>query len=178
MDASEIDRLVAQYNRNLPEDSEVEARLSKSISGNRLVTLKELKEIIEWKFQGDGQKLPRLRRLLKHANEDHIRELSGTALSRESALSDLARAKILDQLPTVGPKVASVILTFWDPQRFGVYDFHVWDALSAEHLVTGEHEETNEEYVEKYLPVLRKQASKFGRSVREVEKAYYWKDAG
>src|SRR2546428_11464 len=112
MDANEVDRLVVEYNRTLPKDYEIENRLSLSLKRNQFVTLKQLREIIEWKFEGDGQKLPRLRRLLRNANDEEIKELSSTALSRLSGLSDLARAMILDQLPTVGPQVASVMLRF------------------------------------------------------------------
>lgn len=85
--------------------------------------------------------------------------------------------RILDELPAVGPKVASVILTLWDHEHYGVYDFHAWRSLAAEGLVRSEHEETSEEYTTEYLPVLRRLASGFGLPVRDVEKAYYWKDA-
>ncbi len=176
-DAKQIRGLCDEYNAALPEDVEIEERLSASVQAKGFLTKEELCQLVEWKFAGDGLKLPRLRRTVLAAQGDEIRELSRSGLSQDTKLSELTRVRILDGLPAVGPKVASVILTFRDPARYGVFDFHAWKTLASEGLVKRKHDGSNEEYVNEYLPALRKIATKFGLSVRDVEKAYYWKDA-
>ena|SRR2546426_10851504 len=89
--------LVEDYNRKLPKDNKLEKRLTASIQTKNFVTLAELREIVEWKFDGDGQKLPRLLRLLDKADDGEVKELSSTALSKATQLSDLARVRILDE---------------------------------------------------------------------------------
>ena len=177
MDRDEIRRWSKAYDANLPGDARTEKRLSVSIQKKGYVTKKELSDIMRWKFAGDNQKLPRQLRAVAKTEGKQILELTTTALAGGASVSEIGRVGILDGLPGVGPKVASVIVTLWDPKMYGVYDFHCWKALAEEGLVKSEHEETAEEYIGEYLPALREVAAREGMSVREVEKAYYWKHA-
>jgi hypothetical protein len=176
METEEIRRWCERYNQELPKDVEEEARIAESIQRKGHLSREDLISIMEWKFARMGHVLPKQVKRATTADENLIRELSRTALAGEPSLSSVSRVKILQGIPGVGPAVASVILAFWAPKSHGVYDFHAWNALALEGLVKEEREETAEEFIEEYLPALQKIARKSGMSVRDVEKAYFWKD--
>ena len=68
----------------------------------------------------------------------------------------------------VSPVLASVILAFFDPKQYGVFDVNVWRALLG-------NEPTNlfstQNYL-KFLLALRKTAAKHNLEARTVEKAF------
>jgi len=79
---------------------------------------------------------------------------------------------LLDEIPSVGPAVASVILTFYDPQNYGILDIHVWEELfdgKSKNFCT----------IPNYLYLLEKLreiAKTHNLPVRTVEKALFKKN--
>jgi hypothetical protein len=71
----------------------------------------------------------------------------------------------------VSPVIASIILAFFDPKQYGVFDVQVWRALLG-------NEPPNlfapQNYL-KLLAALRKTASKNNLDARAVEKAFFKK---
>jgi len=68
----------------------------------------------------------------------------------------------------VGVRVASAILTFYDPDKFGVIDRFAWKALYG----MDKDDFALEDYV-KYLTEIRKMAAKYHTRTREVDLALW-----
>ena len=75
-------------------------------------------------------------------------------------------------LQGVSPVLASVILTFFDPKQYGVFDLHVWKALLG-------NEPPNLFSTSNYLKLLeaiQKTAKKQNLDARTIEKAFFKKN--
>lgn len=88
-------------------------------------------------------------------------ELSGKDNVEESI-------KKLTELYGVGTRVASAILTFYDPERFGALDVNAWKALYSEERRVFE----PKDYV-RYLKDIRELARRCGLTPRKVDLALY-----
>ena len=79
---------------------------------------------------------------------------------------DACRMNCLMMLEGVSPVLASVVLAFFDPKRYGVFDVYAWRALLGNEVpnlfATGN-------YL-KLLLALRKTAAKHNLEVRTIEK--------
>ena len=85
--------------------------------------------------------------------------------------SDFQRVELLKSLYGLGHTLASTILTFYDPKRYGVFDIHIWREL----FLT---KHTNLFAIPDYLILLgelRDIASQQNFNVRDVEKALFKK---
>lgn len=126
-----MDRLLRQFH---PRDIELERGLARKIRRHGYLTKADLKAAIEWKFHGDALRLNRGLRLANRNPPDRVRKATNVAF-RDSK-EDLDRVKALSRstggLHGVGGAVASVLLTFYDRDRFGVFDFHAWNELHRE----------------------------------------------
>ena len=72
----------------------------------------------------------------------------------------------------IGISTASVILTFYDPKNYGVFDIHVWRELFGK-------EPKNFSKIDNYLKLLenlRKLSKKYWLDVRKIEKALFQKN--
>jgi hypothetical protein len=133
------------------------------------LTKGDLEEIIGWKFQGRllGRRKINLVRL-RGVEEGVIRKV--TALAFEMP-TDKLKLKLLTGIDGVGISVASVILTFYDPDNYGVLDFHVWHGLYG-----SDKKVFTEQECLKYFRDLRTWAREVGLPCRDVEKAIFKKD--
>ena len=175
MDKEALLRWIAAFNRDNATANSDERRYGKAFRERGYLTKTDLQFLIEWK-QGDTA--PYLAGNLRHLEsfdakniEDVTRRCFG-----ERLLSDYELVgKLTDGLQGSGAglKTVTAILAFWNPKLFGVYDFHAWAGLQADGLVKGDHKETIAEYVDEFLPALRKKASEVDLDVREVEKGYF-----
>jgi len=93
-----------------------------------------------------------------------------TALAFEMP-TDKLKLKLLTSIDGVGASVASVILSFYAPDNYGVLDFHVWHGLckSDKKIFT-------EQECLKYFRDLRTRAREVGLPCRDVEKTIFKKD--
>lgn len=147
-------------------------KLRKKFRKNKFVTKEDLRKIIKWKFQGP----------LKGRGEYKVRELeiedklTIQTLTKQALKTNKERDKIklLTQIRQVGPAIASVILTFYDPQNYGVFDIHIWRELYGEE--PKDLFNKNKDYYLRVLNDLRKIAKKHNLSVRIVEKALFEKN--
>ncbi len=83
------------------------------------------------------------------------------------------RLKELDELPGIGPAMVSVILTFYDPSKYGVLDIHVWRELFGPEpsgLFQGSR------CLMLFLQDLRSIAARHSMRARTVEKALFQKN--
>lgn len=168
---------ILMWNKNYDQEEDLyttglEEKLRKKFQKNKFVIKDDLREILRWKFQGQlkGRGEYKVKKLEK---EDalKIRKLSEQALKIHD---DRERIKLLAQIREVGPAIASVILTFYDPQNYGVFDIHVWRELFGEE--PKDLFNKNKDYYLRVLNELRKLAKKHNLSARMIEKALFEKN--
>ena len=94
------------------------------------MTKEDLIKIHKWKFQGTlvGRQ-KRMLNLIKDFPSQTIEELSKEAFNLNDENEKL---KLLSKIPSVGNSLSSVILTFYDPQNYGILDIHSWRELFGE----------------------------------------------
>ena len=147
----------------------IEEKLRAKFKEKRHFTKGDIEEIIRWKFQG---------RLLgrQRINLARVQRVEEWVITKVTTLAfemptDKLKLKLLVAIDGVGISVASVILTFYDPDNYGVLDFHVWHGLynSDKKMFT-------DQECLKYFGDLRSWAREVGLPCRDVEKAIFKKD--
>ena len=86
----------------------------------------QLSSIIEWRYGDQKYYFSRVSRILESVDDQEIREVTRTALALSS---DYYKMTLLCAIPGVGPVLASIILAFYDPHEYGVFDREVWNQL-------------------------------------------------
>jgi hypothetical protein len=172
MDKNELLRFVQKYKEDQgQDDAEEERKLGERFRSNRCVTKSDLKRVIAWKFQG---RLLGRRNLvlgfLKTTNDEYIRDVSELAFKYEK---DEDRLKLLQTINGVGPSLSSVILSFYDPQRYGILDIHAWRGLFGADVKLNS---SQRKQVLRFFTRLREISAETGLPCRDIEKAYFLKD--
>ncbi len=172
MDKDEILRWNQKYDKENPWWNEKENELGDKFRKTKTLTKTDLRQCVEWKF---NKLVGRKKRVLKFIenNDDEVIRKVGTQVFNLTPRDDIIRIRQLDALQGVGPAMASVILTFYDPKNYGVHDIHVWREFfgpEPSHIFTG-----TSCYL-KLLAELRRIANRFNLPVRTVEKAYFLKN--
>lgn len=151
---------------------EKEKSIGARLRQNNELTKADLIEIMKWKFEGDARRTTRELNLVADVDEQVLRNVSSVVFSLTMS-QETYRIKLLDALDHgIGVAVASTILTFFDPDNYGVFDFHVWQEMFGEKL-NGRYTTSN---YGKLLSKLRQVAEEFNLKVRTVEKAFFKKD--
>jgi hypothetical protein len=148
--------------------------------GNKLRSIRELDKndlisIFEWKFQGRllGRR-NRLLKLVKNVDDSTIKKIINTALNMDD---DKSRIKKLMEISGVGVALASVVLTFHDPKKYGVFDIHVYDEVFCTDSKTRPKDLfSNLNYYIEFLRRLRGISNEYCIDVRVVEKALFKKN--
>ncbi len=83
------------------------------------------------------------------------------------------RIRTLFRLKGVKNAVASVILTFYDPKNYGVFDIHAWRELFGKE---SEGFSSNAKLLLEFLEELRRMSRETRLDVRVVEKAVFKKN--
>ena len=152
-------------------NTDLEQELGDKLRRTKELTKDELSQIVGWKFQGRLQSRRNLilKRILV-VEDAFIRKVSNESFNEQD---DRIRIKKLvgrhGGIAGVGLALASVILTFYDPRNFGVYDIHVWREMFGKEpgdLFS------NLENLVKFLERLREEARTMELNTRVVEKAY------
>ncbi len=157
-----------RYNRIVDrKDREVERVLGRKFRQKGEVTLRDLKQLTKWKFEGVGG---RVGLMLSYVAKNKREDVLGITRRALRSQDDHERVETLMELHGVGPAMASVILTFYAPGEYGVMDIHVWRQLFPRTEITF----TTKSYI-KLLKKLRKYKQKYGLRARTVEQALYAK---
>lgn len=167
---SEILEWSHKYDEEHPWWTEKELELGKKLREQGELTKDDLFEIIEWKFKTTPRRLKKnLVRAIE--NEDYVvRDISRSVLKLPKKF-DFDKIMRLSRIKGVGAATASVILTFYDPQNYGVFDMHVWKELYGDHSMPL----YNAKDCLLCLSELRQLANKYSLDVRVVEKALFKK---
>jgi len=170
MEREEILEWVDKHDRKnfwwIQQEREIGDRLRET----KKLSKDDLNKIIEWKFESNPLvKTVQLNRM-KKVNEQHLEKVSNEVFNLD-VNQDMKRITLLCGFNGIGSAVASVILTFYDPENYCVVDFHVYQEVFGfrpKYL-------TPEKYI-RLLGKLREEARKYSLNVRDMEKAYFMKN--
>ncbi|MDD2287439.1 MAG: hypothetical protein PHY55_01255 [Bacteroidales bacterium] len=149
-----------------------EERLGEKFRQNSFIEKRDLVEVLKWKFQGrlKGRQI-RLERLVDEMDEDYIKDVSALAFKSKD---DQLKLKLLSTIDGIGLSVATVILSFYDPQNYGIIDIHSWRGLFNEKEPNDIF--TNTKKVILFFDSLRYLSKEYNLSCRDIEKAYFVAD--
>ena len=157
----------SEYASWIQKEKEIGDRLRVS----KELTIADLIEIIKWKFEGLEGRKTRILNYVENIDEQILKLVSKLVFNLNTR-QDIYKTKLLCTFDGIGPAIASTILTFFDPENYGVFDIHVWREIFGRekgNLFTAEN------YL-KLLSKLREIADRYNLKVRTVEKAYFKKN--
>lgn len=176
MDKNKLLYWLDRYNKE--EDrysSDLEKKLGYKVRINKKLTKEDLRKIIEWKFR--GRLIGRRARTLNLIEETEDSEIQAIITRALDCNTDEVRLKKLMDIGGIGIALASVILTFYNPNEYCVFDIHVYDELFHTNSKTRPKDLfSNINYYLQILEKVRHLAKENGLSVREVEKALFKKN--
>lgn len=176
MNKNEILIWEAKYNKeedlyNTGLEEELRAKFQK----NKFVTKDDLKKIVNWKFQDHLKgRREKILNFLAQQEDEIIQNSSRDAFNADD---DTLRLRSLTKIKGVGVSLSSVILSFYDPERYGIFDIHAWRELYD--IERGKEPSdlfTNHKYTLEFFTKLRKIAEETGLTCRVVEKALFKKN--
>jgi hypothetical protein len=135
-----------------------------------IMTKADLSAVVEWKFNDELEKKPHALELVQRNSDEAVERISSQVFSVPNA-DDMYRMNCLLTLEGVNPVLASVILTFFDPVNYCIFDPRVWKGLLGNPpsgLLTSMNYCT-------LLFAIRKTAAKHNLDVRVIDKALYRK---
>jgi hypothetical protein len=166
VDKRDFLRWSVKYDKDQGWLGQVERELGARFRKERVMSRTDLVRVVEWEFSGNEAKIRRVLELVARNAEATVVRVSSQAFNLPPD-DDACRMNCLTMLEGVSPVLASVILSFFDPKRFGVFDVYAWRA-SLGNEVPNLYSTVN--YL-RLLAALRKTAAKHGLDVRTVEKA-------
>jgi hypothetical protein len=150
-----------------PADLQTENDVGSRLRKTRELSKTDLVRMVSWKFESlPGRKGLVLSRV-SSVGEQEISEAFCRGLDADC---EKTRISELLRLPGIGPAMASVILTFYDPKEYAVLDIHVWRELfgkEPQNLFQGP------KCLLKFLQKVRVIAEMHGLDTRTVEKALF-----
>ena len=153
MGCSDIIKLRNEHDKECKSEIELEKKIGNQLRATKTLTKSQLGKIIFWKFDRDGRIRANELRLIESINDELLQEKS-TCVFNLGTDHDSERVELLRSFPGIGVAVASVILSFYDPENYCVFDFHIYQEFFGMRP-----DYTTDEYV-KLLEVLRKEAKK------------------
>jgi hypothetical protein len=168
VDKAEFLRWSRKYEKNHSLQFQKEQELGARFRRNKAFTREDLLQIVDWKFGDNEQKRSRTAEAVAKNDEAIVTRISSQVFN-VTETEDAFRMNSLTMLGGVSPILASVILAFFDPKQYGVFDVQVWRELLG-------NEPPNlfstQNYL-KFLASLRKTAIKNNLDARTVEKALF-----
>lgn len=145
------------------EDLQFEQKTGLLLREANEVTKEQLLDLIKWRYGDQKHYFKRIMKLLDSVQDHEIREVTRVA---NSLSLDLYKMTLLCALPGVGPALASILLTLFNPEKYGFFERGVWDQIFPEETVN-----TSISGYLRYLNSLRKISKEHGVPVRVVEQA-------
>lgn len=171
VDKKEILKWSKKYDKDQGWWVQKENELGNKFRKAKFLTSNDLAQIVEWKFKDTSEeKKKRVLEAVAKNDETMVARISSQVFNI-TATEDAYRMNSLTMLNGISPVLASIILSFFDPKQYGVFDVHVWRGLLG-------NEPPNLFTVQNYLKLLtaiRKTANKNNLDARILEKAFYQK---
>ncbi len=164
MDADEICEWARLYEESYDTVlHEIEQTLHVALQEQRYITQDQLRDVVTWKLDNQaGRRSGNIERV-NQVPDEYVRRVSEAALLVEDPEVQL---KTLSSIPGIGYATATVVLTFYDPERYAVGDRYMVD------LFFGEDRQMRVTDYPKLLSELHGR-NPGGFDLRTVEKAYY-----
>ncbi len=167
----EIVKWSSEYDRKADLwDQKIELEVGSRLRRTESLSKADLRTMVRWKFH----RLPGRRGIVLRRLSNVPKSNIETTFVRAMTTPDEGlRLKELDELPGIGPAMVSVILTFYDPSKYGVLDIHVWRELFGPEpsgLFQGSR------CLMLFLQDLRSIAARHSMRARTVEKALFQKN--
>lgn len=159
-----------KYDKAFGWQAQRERELGAKFRKNKSLTVKDLASIVEWKLKNEPEKLTRAQELVARNDEEKVTRITSQSLSLPNA-DDTYRINCLTTLEGISPVLASIILAFFDPHNYGIFDSSVWKPLLG-NVPPGLY--TPQNYI-RLLAALRKTANKHNLDARTIDKALYKK---
>ncbi len=166
MDKADFLKWSQKYDRDQGWLAQVERELGARFRKTRVMSGADLARVVEWKFKDDEAKRKRVLELVSRNDEASVARASSQAFNLPVD-DDAFRMNCLMVLEGVSPVLASVVLSFFDPKQYGVFDVYAWRALLGNEVPNLF---STANYL-RLLMALRKTAAKHNLDVRTVEKA-------
>jgi hypothetical protein len=147
-----------------------ERELGSKFRKKKLMTRADLVAVVEWKFKDEPEKKAHAIELVERNSEESVVRVSSQVFNLPMG-DDLYRLNCLTTLEGVNPVLASIILAFFDPKLYGIFDPRVWKGLLGNPpsgLLTAANYKA-------LLLAIRKTAAKHNLDVRVIDKALYRK---
>ncbi len=159
-----------KYDKAFGWQAQRERELGAKFRKNKALTCKDLAAVVEWKFKEEPEKLQRALELVARNDEEKVARITSQSLSLPQG-DDTYRLNCLTTLEGISPVLASVILAFFDPKNYGIFDQSVWKRLLG-NAPPGLY--TPQNYL-RLLAAMRKTAAKHNLDTRVIDKALYKK---
>ncbi|SDX66291.1 hypothetical protein [Halobellus clavatus] len=166
MNKEDIRKWSERYDEAYDDDlQETEERIHKQLREQGYLTRDQLQEVVQWKLNGmPGRRGGNVERV-NTVPDEYVQRVTEAALLIDDPKTQL---KTLKSIPGIGPATATVILTFYDPENYGIGDRYILDQFF------GEDRTIRVTDYPKILAELRdRNPGDF--DLRTVEKAYYQK---
>jgi endonuclease III len=160
-----------KYDKDHSWWTEKEKEVGDKFRKTKMATKDDLRQVVDWKFKEIEGRRTRILGFVEKNADSEVRKISSDVFG--STLGDEYKIDSLQNLRGVGPAVASVILTFYNPKDYGVFDIHVWREVFGKEPKG--YQFTTKDYL-KVLGELRKKATQLSLNVRTVEKALFKKN--
>lgn len=171
VDKKEILKWSKKYDKDQGWWVQKEIELGAKFRRNKVLTREDLAQIVEWKFKdASEEKKQRVLAAIAQNDEATVARISGQVFNVPSG-EDAYRINSLTMLNGVSPVLASIILAFFDPKQYGIFDVQVWRALLGNEPPNMY---TPQNYL-KLLAALRKTANKQNLDARTIDKAFFKK---
>ena len=149
--------------------SRVEHDIGLKLAKTEQLSKADLKKMVKWKFDFFSGRMEAELKRVQNTPEKNIVDAFDRAIE---APNELSRVNELDALPGIGPAMASVILSFYDPLNYGVIDIHAWRELFGKEP-KGFPSQTD---LVQFLNELRRLARIHRMPARDIEKALFERD--
>ena len=159
-----------KYDKIYGWQAQRERELGAKFRKQKALSVADLAQVVEWKFKEDLEKKTRLLELVVRNNEEKVSRISSQAFNLPQG-DDNYKILCLTTLEGVSPVIASVILAFFDPHQYCIFDSRVWKGLLG-NPPPGLYAPQN--YI-KMLAAIRKTAAKHNLDARTIDKALYKK---
>ncbi len=159
-----------KYDKAFGWQAQRERELGAKFRKNKVMTKADLAGIVEWKFKDEPDKKERVLELIERNSEETVNRVSSQVFSLPNG-DDVYRMNCLTTLEGISPVLASVILAFFDPKVYGIFDTRIWKPLLG-NAPSGLLTIMNYRVL---LQAIRKTAGKHNLDVRVVDKALFKK---
>jgi hypothetical protein len=170
MDKNELLKWSKKYDKDIGWLAQKEYELGAKFRKTKVLATADLAQVVEWKFNGQEDKKTRVLEAVAKNDSAEVARISSQVFNFLGG-DDAYRLNSLTMLNGVSPVLASVILAFFDPKQYGIFEVSVWKAAMG-NVPPNLYTVTN--YL-KLLAALRKTAGKHNLDVRTVEKALFKK---